>query len=538
MDCCMNIVKSKFSLHPFIVLSTLYIISNILIFFVHGIFWDDWTLYHDAKAIEQQFFYGNGAIILGHLHIFLQQLSCDTILLYHSLIFFIGWLCVLLFYKTLISCFNLDNISSLFIGSLYAAFPLGYAHMTMICLPYQIGLLLQLVSIQSFVLNRTKFNLLLYILFFILQFGASLFLVSNVVFWGGLLFYFVLQKTWAKRNLSILYGIDVFKQLMKWLIYYVPCIIFWIIRSLYFLPTGVYKEVGYNSFSLKAFVALPVNLVKSIINCSVFVTSQVSVLANSPLFLIICFMLLVVIYIMLNKYTNVFANIKVTNSHFAAILFLYIFAIGAYLMVGLIPVFDSMNDRHGILIILAICPLVYFLLNVLLVNKAKFLSLVFVISIMSTYSISQYWEAIYQSQRNDAILFFFRDIKLPEGNIFVYEDDNNNKIGHCFYSWSGMYYNATNRQDRCIVMSNNRIIYDSKAFLKEAYHQKDAYVGKPTIFIEFPNKNETRKIFSVLKRFFYFYFNPSKYKDIVVNEFNILFKEVDGIEHIYSYKKL
>ena len=163
----MNINKIN-KRHSLILLSILYLISNILLLFVHGIFWDDWTLYHDAKAIEQQFFQGNGAIIFGYIHLYLQGLTFNTILLYRILILLIGWGCVLSFYKILKTSFKIDISASFYIAALYATFPLGYAHMTMICLPYQIGLLLQLIAIQLFYSIKDKFNIASYLLFFLI----------------------------------------------------------------------------------------------------------------------------------------------------------------------------------------------------------------------------------------------------------------------------------------------------------------------------------------------------------------------------------
>ena len=528
----MNNNQTKKTKDSFIKLSTLYIVSNILILFVHGIFWDDWTLYHDTTAIEQQFFNGNGGIIAGYMHLFLQQLPCNTIFLYHSIIFLIGWINVWLFYKILNSAIKLDNKSSFCIAVIYATFPIGYAHMTMICLPYQLGLLLQLIAVLLFTLYIKKIDVVKYLLFFILQFSASLFLVSNVVFWGGLLFFFTLQATWKYRNISIEYGKTILKQLFKWSIYYIPCITFWIVRSIYFTPTGIYEASGYNSFSLKALFMLPMNLFKSITNSLDFLISQISIVNESYTLVFIGLSLFVFIIYILNKNFNYKNIASITKYNFVAIFFLYISAIGAYLMVGHVPIFDTISDRHAILIILTICPFIYYLLNILIVEKVRIYVLAFLLAIMSTYSNSQYLEAIYQSQRNDAIMSFFKKTELPDGNIFVFENEINQKTASCFYSWSGLYYNATGKQDKCFVTSNNYVIYDTENFLTESYHQKNALAGNPIILLEIMNEIETRSYKSIIKRALYYYFQKSKYNDGIKKDFDIRYKEIEKINQI------
>lgn len=512
--------------HPFILLSILYLISNILLLFVHGIFWDDWTLYHDTKAIEQQFFHGNGAIFLGYTHIFLQELACNTILLYRILILLIGWGCVLSFYKILKTSFKIDDSASFYIAALYATFPLGYAHMTMICLPYQIGLLLQLIAIQLFITSKNKFNIGKYALFFLIQFSASLFLVSNVVFWGGLLLFFAIQATWKKFVLSFKYISIVLKKMMAWFIYYIPCVVFWIIRTIYFMPTGSYQADGYNSFSLYKLVSIPGNFLKSLINIIIYITQQIFDIVNTNLLILVWLIICVIITCLLKSKKQGDNLRKTTHIHFITLFMLYTFAIAAYLAVGLTPIYNCPSDRHAILIILIICSLIYYSIELIISNKFKRYVLILALSSMSTYSFSQYWEAIYQSQRNDAIKFFFEETILPEGNIIVNEDNSNIKTGSCFYSWSAIYYHATGKQNRCFATSNNTEFYDTTDYLTQPYHQKDAKSGKPTIEISIMNEKEARNNISILKNFLYYYFQQTKYKDAIKNKFNIQYNEI------------
>ena len=290
------------------------------------------------------------------------------------------------------------------------------------------------------------------------------------------------------------------------------------------MPTGVYETDGYNSFSLHKLALIPVNFLKSLINSLNFITNQIPDILNSYFLITIWFIVFILIkYILRPKKQN--DNIsRTTTIHFFTLFFLYIMAIGAYLAVGLTQNFNSVSDRHAILIILTICPLIYYSVEVFVKKEFNQYVLVLILSTMSTYSISQYWEAIYQSQRNDCIRIFFEGTMLPKGNIFVNEEIINTKTGSCFYSWSAIYYHETGKQDRCFATSNNTKFYDTIDYLKEAYHQKDAKAGNPTVQINIINEAEARKSISTFKRLFYYYFQPSKYRETIKKNFNIQYE--------------
>ena len=295
------------------------------------------------------------------------------------------------------------------------------------------------------------------------------------------------------------------------------------------MPTDVYKANGYNSFSLYKLAFIPINFIKSLINVLFFTTEQISDILKSNFLIIIGVITFVIITCILKSNRQQANEKRITKLHFFTLFILYAFAILAYLAVGLTPTFNTPSDRHAILIIPIICSFIYYSIELIIENSFKRYILVLILSTMSTYSFSQYWEVIYQSQRNDAIKSFFKETKLPKGNVFVIEDMNNTKTGSCFYSWSAIYYHAQGKQDRCFATSNNTKFYDTIDYLRQPYHQKNAKPGNPTIQINIVNEIETRNNISTLKNLLYYYFQKDKYSDAIKSKFNIQYKECDNI---------
>ena len=161
------------------VLFGVYAIANALILLVHGVFWDDLTILNASKEAILEQYIGNGMPWTGYLHCFMQQLP-HTVLLYHALLFGIGLANVYLF-KAILKHMPLSASTQWYATLLFAAYPLGVAHMAMICFSYNLGFMLELIAILLLQRNQPKFNVLRYALFFVVQFLASMFLPSTIV---------------------------------------------------------------------------------------------------------------------------------------------------------------------------------------------------------------------------------------------------------------------------------------------------------------------------------------------------------------------
>ena len=263
----------------YLILTTLYLMSNFLLLLVYGVFWDDWTIFHNPIGIEQEFFHGNGGVVVGYIHLFLQQTFDNPVLVYRSLILLMGWGDVLLLYHFL-PLIGLSYTETRWISLLYAASPLGYAHMTMICLPYQIGLFCFLLAAVLFMKASSNKNILLYFISMVFVFLSSMFLPSTIVLWFGFLCFISAKSSWSQASFSKTYFLVWSKKMIRNCLFFIPCIIFWIIRNTMWMPQGAYAIEGYNSFSISSIIMAPFNLLLSLLRTIEFTFSQIATISS------------------------------------------------------------------------------------------------------------------------------------------------------------------------------------------------------------------------------------------------------------------
>ena len=67
------------------------------------------------------------------------------------------------------------------------------------------------------------------------------------------------EKSWA-------YAKEWVVKALKMVVYFVPCLVFWVIKQLYAQPIGNYAAGEYNSFSLRKTLGYPKSLLDSVLN--------------------------------------------------------------------------------------------------------------------------------------------------------------------------------------------------------------------------------------------------------------------------------
>lgn len=503
-----------------------YFVSNCGILFVHGVFWDDWCLYENPIGIHQ-ILEGIGAEWKIPIHVCLLELShqigMDVVNLYRLIILILGFFNVI-FYIDILRHLKIENSSVIWITLLFASWPLGFAHMLMCCFGYQLGLFLQLLTICVFLRTRIKCRIFGGVLVCIFEFFASLCLPSVILLWLGFLLYMALSPIIRCFDFSGKYIKFCTCRMVKYLVYFFPCVLYWIVKNIFMKSTGLYASEGYNTFSLMSLVQLPLNLVKCFNTSILFEFKIVYIVFGSLiLFSLFFFIFLIVTFLLRNVRDS--DNGKYLKIKVIICLYFFTCGIAAYLLVDKVYVFDDVADRHAILSYLGFCPLLYYFVH-LLHKKKEYVRLVllFFVCLSCTYSIIQYTEAIRLSQRNDAIVQFFCQNELPQGNVIVCE--KNPTIKSNFYSWSGLYNKATGKQDRYFLCVEDGKMYDDNGFRKTMYHQSDATFGEPTIAILFFQEETSKSISATLKRMYYYYTNKTKYNQSLLNSFIISYKSL------------
>lgn len=497
--------------------SLVYLISNIGMLMVHGVFWDDWVIYENPLGLEQMMSRNCGSWTIPY-HVFLQNLSqticVDVTFIYRFIYFLLGWMDLFLYYYIL-KQLGFNNIFVFFTTIVFAAWPLGYSHMLLCCLFYQIGLLCQLIAISLFIRLINKKNIVLSVFTCIFQFLASMFLNSTIVLWFGFLCVMATVKTYNVCNFTFNYFVIWLKKMICYSIYFLPCLVYWVLRTIYWMPKGDYLKQNYNTVTFSYIIQAPINAIKALFNTFSFVLNQVSFILSSLLFFFIFLFFLCILLLSLKKKDLCFKSFNFPI--LIAFVFLFFCSVAAYILVGKVPEFDHVNDRFGILLALFVSPIIVSVFSLIRKNAYK-LILVFV-SVFCTYSLSQCFEGIRLSHRNDAIMEFFMKNNLPQGNVIVAEECP--KMRSNFYSWAGLYHKATGYQDRCFECTDIGVLYDSDEYFSEEYWQKNAKSGLPTIIIYFVKEESSKSYVATFRRMLMYYLSRDEYRQMLLNDFQI-----------------
>ena len=507
------------------VLFGVYAIANMLIFLVHGVFWDDLTILNASKEAILEQYVGNGMPWTGYMHCFMQQLP-HTVLIYHALLFAIGLANVYLF-KAILNNLPILKSTQWYATLLFAAYPLGFTHMAMICFSYNFGFMLELIAILLLLRNQPKFNVLRYALFFVVQFLASMFLPSTIVLIFGVILLVAYLNTREHAAWSMAYAKQYVLKALKMVGYFVPCLLFWVVKQLYFQPIGGYAAVDYNSFSLRKTLAYPTSLLDSVLNTFGYWIDNVSVVFGSIQAIIMFAILTYVLY-------RVIKNNEEDNreERFVPILigsaFIFVCGITAYNLVGDVPTYYTMEDRHAILLQVA-APLLLCALVGISTKSDKIRKLAFggIVSVFMIGAISQYYIAIQESQKNDAVSLYFASHELNPGMVWVI-DKHDPMTSTRFYTYAGLYYRATGKQDHCFIV-NDYNGADSTVLALE-YNQADAIIADTTNFI-IVESNQYKFDKQVLLNMKDYYMNKHKYCDRLQRTFCIREQELCTIKN-------
>lgn len=238
----MNILQSDKIF--FVILFITYLISNIsLLLNYNGIYWDDWALFnHDFDAINSQFSQNIGAagIIASYLHLSLLGLGVYIYrILTVFLLFLSGWL-VFKILKTIVY-FTKKDIYFLTIFFLLA--PLYSAKVALIDFPYTLFTTIFFIAFYLLSKNMYELNIIKRILILGIFFFS--FLVNSLLVFYAIVLIYMFYMLYSYEN-------NFFKNLFIFIKtkndFILLPVVFFVVKSIYFVPTGIYTD--YNSIKL------------------------------------------------------------------------------------------------------------------------------------------------------------------------------------------------------------------------------------------------------------------------------------------------
>ncbi|SHF90857.1 hypothetical protein SAMN05444483_103192 [Salegentibacter echinorum] len=241
-------------------------ISNFLMLFNPGVFWDDWTIYNmDPVGLMNQY-YGNGNLMFGYIHLFLKHLSGSP-LLYHALTFICQLLNIFILFRIVKEVSLKANEKSYFAFAvlIFAAFPIHDAKATIIIFPH-ILCLTSFIAGSYFLLSYTNKKKLLHRVLGLFFFLFSFLINSFLVFYLFPVFFFLFHEYWILffgKNYGKLQ--DLVKSLGHRILSYIDFLVlpfvFWIIKLSFFQPSMQYKSIGYNTVKLESLLEIPYRVI-------------------------------------------------------------------------------------------------------------------------------------------------------------------------------------------------------------------------------------------------------------------------------------
>lgn len=483
----MSIGRNKNFINIFFLPSLVYILSNSLILFNKGLFWDDWTVYQNSFIGIKQQFLENGTILPAYLHWIVQNLPFP-IVIYRAVIFITYLLILILTLKT-VRRLNLipDNLMIIF-GCLLAAMPLNSAKIVLAIFHYGLFLLCFIFALFLFTIYENKKYL--FLRFIILLLFAVSFLLNSLLVFYFILFLFLFRKEKIINYKSLC---NILSRNLDFLL--LP-FVFWLIKLQFFKIGGLYALENYNQFDSRGLLFLPLGVFRTLQYSFFEMLKRIwETLTGNYFFIILLFALILSRFLQRlavyeGKQIQVF-NRKINDKLFYLCLGLFLFILGAlpYIMVEKVPSYNNYDGRHQILLTFGTAFMVLGFVEILINQRLrKYFYAVFISS-----CIILNFNLLLNYQKN-----WFRQLSIMEhlkGEPLIRQyytfliEDNSDKFCEAvttYYVYTGMLYNIMGKQDKFAITKDKfeQVIksygsIDKLLINKEVFKMKDF---KPTNF--------------------------------------------------------
>ncbi len=422
---------SRDEITPYIHTILIYTVAHAgLLINFNGIWWDDWTLYGTSASALHNEYKELGSFppgLASLLHLF-NEIGPSS---YRLTTFFCYLFSTLILYKIIHRDYNSYNLA-LPIAILFAVIPVNGARIAAINIAYAICLVLFLLAAY---VAREHIKIGLALLF------ASYMTASLLVF---TLLILINEIVWFKKNPKNTGKTFIVRKIF--LLASVP-ILFWLIKNVWFRPTGKYESYNQN-FSLLNFPYQVKATALGIFSADV----------NIFMFLISLVFLAVVLK---NFKFSEFVRLKVLFIGFV-ILFLGCLP---YWVVGLIPSDEEWNSRHQLLMPFGLSLILVSLLpGVPRVSKALFL---FLVSMSISWWVNTYIEFKSETSYVHSVISAISDSRPQIGacqELVVQEiriKSNSDRPSKRFYEWNGMLTSAGFREKVTVIPNGDLEGFDS-----------------------------------------------------------------------------
>ena len=218
-----------------------------LFFFVDARFWDDWSLYRGDEAAIKSVFAQAGVAWVAYFHLAVQNIGWWV----YPAITFTSYLAVVICLYDVVALLSLDRRTAFWISALASIVPINFARIAAINSPSAMLLLIFMISWLLLLYSVQKMQ---YGWRFIAGFGFFLsFQLGSLIILYALpvASYFVIRHRSRQSTPSLRYTLK--EAILNVDLLLIP-IVYWIVRSLYLKPYGIFTDYNKPELDLLALI--------------------------------------------------------------------------------------------------------------------------------------------------------------------------------------------------------------------------------------------------------------------------------------------
>ncbi|MDZ4715801.1 MAG: hypothetical protein SH819_10060 [Cytophagales bacterium] len=475
-----------------------------------GIFWDDWTLYHNSPAIIIKTFSESGYPWFAYPHIYFSSFE-NSIALYRVIVLGASLFTTILFSKLLEISQVFNKTTNGYLLILFVVMPFFACRFLMISVFHGICLSMFLGGLYLFAAkNDNLFFRIISLALFFLSFSLN----SLLVFYG-VIFLCILNKYGLKQsNLRIL---------SKHIDFIILPIVFWVSQSLAGHPSGLYMEdLDYNQIHFNVLTKLPAKYAMFVNDSLLGIVSEYTKYSY-PYFSILLILGITIVFFRNRRQKrriNISSNLKSIPLLVIAVILLTL-SVAAYLMVRKIPSFYGFENRHQVLLPISASFLIISMSIIFIKENMRVYVLIFIIGISFYLNLYYQYRYLIGWMKNESIVYNFKssDTIRNSSTFIVYDhvpmlSATNRELTH--YEYSGMSKVAFNNQEKLYItqtiLSNKEITalaYINRYFkhnIQESYNIKDYAFSDQAIVIHVRQGKKNLESIQALFRCLYLYY--------------------------------
>ncbi|QTO24460.1 MULTISPECIES: hypothetical protein [unclassified Bacteroides] len=338
-----------------------YIMANVFMLFMNGLWWDDWVYLSPDKGHVRELYQENGGYASLYVYNLFNSVTNWNILpyLYRALSFLTGFFLLIISYF-LLNQYSLKKNEIFYILLLVSTSPLFSTKITMVCGLY--GCLSLFFYIGCYFFNKYLFERR--ICYRLLSF--ILFLVSLFIWYQAILAIpcFVVLSIILLSDKK--YNCSIWGNILKYLDFFIIPLFFWIIRSLFLMPQNNHANYYKVSFTSLGNAILP--SIQFFIQSIADYFYNIFSLYNSSLYFILFLILGSIVYFIGKSLNN--EEVKASRRYSRWIILLPLLisfsAVLPSLLIGRgLPCILSVNSRFQSLYLLPFSVTIYFAINLI-----------------------------------------------------------------------------------------------------------------------------------------------------------------------------